>query len=109
MILAFLFSSTFFGAVHSQFSTELTSHSTPTEWVKIANPIRGQKIAAAQELEVQSESSDSTSKDCEVSVIVNNIRPYQKASAAGPSGDSDFSKWRYAIHEHNTYTSAFTN
>jgi hypothetical protein len=102
IILLFLFSSTFYGAVYSQSPSELTSQSTPTEWVKIANPITGQKIVAGQELEVGGESSDSTSTDCDVSVIVNNIRPYQKASAAGPSGDNDFSKWSYAIHENYT-------
>jgi hypothetical protein len=75
IISSFLFSSTFFGAVYSQAPRELASQPSPTEWVKIVNPITGQKVMAGQQLEVTGESSDSTSKDCEVSVIVDDVKP----------------------------------
>ncbi|MBV9179543.1 MAG: hypothetical protein JO297_21145 [Nitrososphaeraceae archaeon] len=35
---------------------------------------------------------------CLVSVIVNNLKPYQNATAYGPNGDHDYSKWRYVLH-----------
>lgn len=34
---------------------------------------------------------------CLVSVIVNNLKPYQNATAYGPNGDHDYSKWRYVL------------
>lgn len=79
IIASFLLSSTFFGAVYSQSASDLASQPSSTEWVKIVNPITGQKVMAGQQLEVTGESSDSTSKDCEVSVIVNDLKPYQDA------------------------------
>jgi len=105
--LLFLFSFTFFGVVHSQATTELTSQSTPTEWLKISNPITGQKIVSGQELEMGGESSD---YHCQKLLsICHSNRPYQKASAAGPSGDSDFSKWRYSTHKNYTISNEGKN
>jgi len=42
-------------------------------------------------------SSISSGRSCYVSVIVNNVKPYQKATANGPKGVSDYSKWYYIV------------
>jgi hypothetical protein len=42
--------------------------------------------------------SSSSIGNCYVSVIVNNIKPYQNATAAGPNGINDYSsKWNYTL------------
>ena len=35
--------------------------------------------------------------NCQVSVIVNNVKPYQNATAAGTGGAVDYSKWKFDI------------
>jgi hypothetical protein len=41
-------------------------------------------------------------KNCSVSVIVNNLKPYQNAVAKGPGGSNDFSQWEFVLS--NNYT-----
>ena len=48
------------------------------------------------------ESSDDISKDCTVTVIVNNIKPYHTASATGASGPEDYSKWSFTLSSNYT-------
>lgn len=40
---------------------------------------------------------------CDVSVVTNNVFPYQAANATGPQGDKDFSAWSY------TFSSNYAN
>jgi hypothetical protein len=35
--------------------------------------------------------------NCQVSVIVNNVKPYQNATATGTGGAADYSKWKFDI------------
>lgn len=71
--------------------------------MNIVNPITGQKVKAGQQLEVTGESSDSTSKDYEVSIIVNDVKPYQDAVASGAGGPNDFSQWKFTLHVGYTF------
>jgi hypothetical protein len=41
--------------------------------------------------------SNSTSINCQVSVIVNGIKPYRPATAIGASGSGDYSKWSFTL------------
>jgi len=82
--------------------TPVPLESPPTETIKIVDPITGKNVPAGEELQVTGESSDDTSKDCTVSVIVNNIRPYQNAFPAGAAGEGDYSKWNFVVHENYT-------
>ena len=41
-------------------------------------------------------------KNCSVSVIVNNVRPYQTAIAKGTDGINDFSQWEFALRTNYT-------
>jgi hypothetical protein len=86
----------------SQNSSNPLPSTIPTEIIKIVNPITTQNVSAGQELKISGTSSDTTSKNCSVSVIVNNLRPYQTAIAKGSDGISDYSQWEFALR--NSYT-----
>ena len=42
-------------------------------------------------------STDNTTIDCQVSVIANDIKPYQNTTATGPGGENDYSAWTYFL------------
>jgi hypothetical protein len=42
-------------------------------------------------------STDTIDTDCQISVIVNDIKPYQNTTATGPGGNKDFSTWTYSL------------
>jgi hypothetical protein len=69
--------------------------------VKITSPTRGQQVPAGKDLAVSGTSIDNATAKCEVSVIVNNVKPYQPAiSTVGPGrtgGAADYSKWKFDI------------
>ena len=69
--------------------------------VKITSPTRGQQVPVGKDLAVSGTSIDNATAKCEVSVIVNNVKPYQPAiSTVGPGrtgGAADYSKWKFDI------------
>ena len=69
--------------------------------VKIISPTRGQQVPVGKDLTVSGTSIDNATSKCEVSVIVNNVKPYQPAiSTVGPGrtgGAADYSKWKFDI------------
>ena len=81
----------------SQISEELSSSPIPTETIKIVKPITTQNVSIGGELIISGLSSDDTLKDCSVSVIVNDVRPYQIAVAKGTGGINDFSQWEFVL------------
>jgi hypothetical protein len=65
--------------------------------VKIISPIKGQQILVHSNLTVTGVSfANSTSVTCQVSVIVNGIKPYQKAVPTGHGG-KDYTTWKYRL------------
>jgi hypothetical protein len=70
--------------------------------VKITSPATGQQIPSGQSLIVSGVSSDNSTSDCKVSVIVNGVRPYQPSIANGTGGTNDYSTWNFMITP--TYT-----
>jgi hypothetical protein len=87
------------------------SDSLITYSVKILSPAPGQSflINSQNSLAVIGSSTlpstlsnlynnNNTLSGCQVSVIVNNIRPYQKAIPTGPNGINDYSSWRFEIN-----------
>jgi hypothetical protein len=65
--------------------------------VKITSPTRGQQIPARKDLAVSGTSIDNATPNCQVFVIVNNVKPYQNTTAAGTGGAADYSKWKFDI------------
>ena len=83
-------------------STSPSSSSMPSSpsvaKIKITSHTRGQQVPVGKDLTVSGTSIDNAaSNDCKVSVIVNKVRPYQPATAIGPGGAADYSKWNFAL------------
>jgi hypothetical protein len=70
--------------------------------VRITSPEKGQQVPAGRGLIVSGESSDNSTSDCKVSVIVNGEKPYQPAIASGTGGINDYSRWSFLVTP--TYT-----
>jgi hypothetical protein len=87
---------------YGQVTEDLTPQPVSNESVKIVSPTEGQQVPVGEELIASGESSDDNSKNCTVSVIVNNIKPYHTASAAGASGPGDYSKWSFTLSSNYT-------
>jgi Calcineurin-like phosphoesterase len=75
---------------------------TQKESIKILSPVTTQNATVGKDLIISGQSSDDVVKNCSVSVIVNDIRPYQNAFARGTEGMDDFSRWEFALS--NNYT-----
>ncbi len=89
---------------HLSFSQNSTVPSSPipAETIKIVEPITTQNVSSRDELIISGQSSDNNLKNCSVSVIVNDVKPYQNAVAKGAGGATDFSEWEFVLH--NNYT-----
>lgn len=66
--------------------------------VKITFPTKDQRIPVHSNLTVTGVSVvNKTSNDCQVAVILNGIKPYQKAVPTGHGGANDYSTWNYRL------------
>src|ERR687898_3656346 len=65
--------------------------------VKILSPAKDEQVVAGQGLVVSGTSTDNTTSDCKVSVIVNAEKPYQQTVANGTGGIDDYSTWNFII------------
>ena len=76
--------------------------------IKLISPTNGQNISTGTNLTISGLTTgtntsstitgDSNSGNrCYVSVIINNIKPYHNATADGPNGVDDYSKWYYTL------------
>ncbi|HJU78528.1 MAG TPA: metallophosphoesterase [Nitrososphaeraceae archaeon] len=81
---------------------ELVSSTIPQETIKIVDPITTQNVSTGQELSISGLSSDNSLKDCSVSLIVNDVKPYQNADASGTEGTADFSQWKFVLRTNYT-------
>jgi hypothetical protein len=95
--------------IYGQVTENSTSQSATDEWIKIVTPETDQQIPAGKEFTVSGESSDDTSKDCDVSVIVNYVKPYHSASATGAGGTHDYSQWDFTLSSNYTEIKEGTN
>jgi hypothetical protein len=65
--------------------------------VKILSPAKDEQVPAGQGLVVSGTSTDNTTSDCKVSVIVNAVKPYQQTVANGTGGIDDYSTWNFIV------------
>lgn len=66
--------------------------------VKITYPGKGQQVPVGSNLTVIGESTDNaTSDNCQVSVIVNNVKPYQPATGKATGRENDYSTWNFLL------------
>jgi hypothetical protein len=76
-------------------TTQSTSGAQPT--VKITSPKSGESVPTSGNLTLIGTSSDTGTSACQVSIIVNDVKPYQTAAATGNGGASDYSQWKFTI------------
>jgi hypothetical protein len=80
-----------------------TASSTPPSprlhAVKITSPTRGQEVPSGNNsnLIISGISIANATSHCQVSVIVNDVWPYQPATGTGPGGANDYSKWNFTL------------
>ena len=100
-----------FSANHLSFSQNSTVPSSPipTETIKIVKPVTTQNVSSQDELIISGQSSDNNLKNCSVTVIVNDVKPYQNAVAKGSGGATDFSEWEFVLHNNYTHINAGEN
>ena len=95
----------------SNYSADITifaqfqNGSLPLPGVNITSPHRGQQIPVnINDLTIYGKSTDKPSNDdCQVSVIVNDVKPYQPATANGTTGENnDYSRWSFILNSNYT-------
>jgi hypothetical protein len=68
--------------------------------VLITTPFSGQQIPVANgnnSLNIEGTSSDNSTTNCNVAIILNAVRPYQNATGIGPGGLDDYSIWKLLV------------
>ena len=88
--------------LYGQSTEDLLSSPLQQETIKIVNPITTQNVTTGQELSISGLSSDNSLKNCSVSLIVNDVKPYQNAVASGTAGTDDFSQWKFVLRTNYT-------
>jgi hypothetical protein len=79
-----------------QASKLLSPQSPIAHSVRITSPVNGQQVPIGN-LTISGTSKDNINSDCYVNVIVNDVKPYQNASATGPGGVNDYSSWTFNL------------
>lgn len=70
--------------------------------VRITFPNNFDNIGLTAPLNISGISSDNEMTDCKVSIIVNNVKPYQEVVALGKKGMSDYSNWSFTLDSNYT-------
>src|ERR1044071_2481939 len=70
-----------------------------TGGVKINSPDKGDLVPlnSNKSLVINGVSKDNASSDCDVTIIVNNVKPYQNVQPTGIQGNNDYSTWQYTL------------
>ena len=70
--------------------------------IKITSPSKGQRVPVGN-INISGISSANATNHCTVSVIVNNVRPYQQATPTGNKIQNEYSNWTFTVS--SKYTS----
>jgi len=75
--------------------------------VKITSPTKHQLVPIGKNLIITGTARykgflDNPTFNCQVSIIVNGIKPYHTATATGPDGAADYSKWEFLLSSNYT-------
>ncbi|HEY7078791.1 MAG TPA: hypothetical protein VH500_03755 [Nitrososphaeraceae archaeon] len=65
--------------------------------IKIIFPKQGQSIHNDKNLTITGISTYDHHTDCRVSIVLNNVRPYQNVIATGHNGSNDYSTWKFLL------------
>jgi hypothetical protein len=87
------------------YAQEETVVSPQSIGVKITSPATGQEVSVINNnsnnnnnLTISGTSTDDALTDCQVSVIVNNVKPYQPTVANSSGGKDDYSRWNFLLN-----------
>lgn len=80
---------------YQQVPPRTTQSNQPT--VKITMPKSGESVPTSGNLTLIGTSSDTGTSSCQISVIVNDVKPYQTAVATGSGGVNDYSQWKFTV------------
>jgi hypothetical protein len=74
--------------------------------LKIVSPGKGQRLPVGSNLTITGTSSDNSTSNCQVSLMLNDLKPYQKTTPTGKGSQAgnDYSTWRYVMNN-STYGS----
>jgi hypothetical protein len=75
-------------------SAQQQQQPSPIIGVKITSPTTGQQVPTG-ELIISGTSTDNATTDCTVYADWNNTKPFQTATATGPAGVNDYSRWTF--------------
>jgi hypothetical protein len=78
--------------------------------IKITSPAKGQKIpTGTKNLTISGASYYNSTMNCQVSLIVDDVKPYQKAQPTGHNSTADYSSWKYDLTSRYTTIKEGTN
>jgi hypothetical protein len=80
---------------YQQVPPTTTQSNQPT--IKITMPKSGESVPTSGNLTILGTSSDTGTSSCQISVIVNDVKPYQTAVATGSGGVNDYSQWKFTV------------
>lgn len=72
--------------------------------IRITSPTKGQQVPIGQDLPISGVTTGTVNatSHCQVSIIVNGIKPYQQANATGTHGAADYSNWKFVLTSNYT-------
>ncbi|HVI21100.1 MAG TPA: hypothetical protein VM660_03520, partial [Bacillus sp. (in: firmicutes)] len=93
--------------VFAQNSTNSNAASTTSKTnsgLKITHPEKESAIPtnSSNSFIVKGTSKYNATADCKVSIIINNVKPYQPVQALGVNGKEDYSNWQYVLSKNYT-------
>lgn len=85
-------------------TTSASSISKLAGGIKINSPDKGDLVPlnSNKSLVIYGVSKDTASTDCDVTIIVNNVKPYQNVQPTGIQGNNDYSTWQYTLSSNYT-------
>jgi hypothetical protein len=101
LIFGILLSAVYINTSYAQITKQLSPNnqlsSPKLHAVKITSPTKDEHVPIGKDLMIIGASSDNETSNCEVSVIVDAVKPYQQATATGHHGATDYSTWNFFL------------
>jgi hypothetical protein len=108
LIISFFINVALLNKIGAQIPMPLPSISNPPA-VRITFPHHFDNVSLSAPLNISGISTDNELTDCKVSLIVNNVKPYQEVVASGKSGMNDYSNWSFTLNSNYTSLSEGSN
>lgn len=78
---------------------DIFSSSSLTAWARITKPLDGQVIEPGQDIQIIGDSSTGISKECRLSILLNNIKSIQSTIPDTGNTKNGVSKWSLTLHD----------